>query len=107
MESELRVHFLDTDAYEMVDGLKTLFASQFRIMKYELRDKFLSAEMEENSRLESHLATMQRIHGCLTRDLDYWMTDEIAIDGVLCSLPFTMILSLAISCKENCSPSMN
>ena len=107
MESELRVRFSNTDAYEMVDGLKALFASQVRIMKYELRDKFLSAEMEENSRLESHLATMQRIHGCLTRDLDYWMTDEIAIDGVLCSLPFTMILSLAISCKENRSPSMN
>ena len=47
MESELRVHFLNTDAYEMVDGLKALFASRVRIMKYELRDKFLSAEMEE------------------------------------------------------------
>ena len=87
MESELRVRFSNTDAYEMVDGLKALFASQVRIMKYELLDKFLSAEMEENTCLESHLVTMQRIHGCLTRDLDYWMTDEIAIDGVMCSLP--------------------
>ena len=58
MESELRVRFSNTDAYEMVDGLKALFASQFRIMKYELRDKFLSIEMEENSRLESYLETM-------------------------------------------------
>ena len=91
LESESRVRFSNTDAYEMVDGLNALFASQIRIMKYELRDKFLSVEMEENSRLESHLATMQKIHGCLTRDLDYWMTDEIVIDGMLCSLPFTMI----------------
>ena len=58
MKSELRVRFSETDAYEMVDGFDALFASQFRIMKYELRDKFLSIEMEENSRLESHLATM-------------------------------------------------
>ena len=85
------MRFSHTAAYEMVDGLKALFASQFGIMKYELRDKFLSIEMEENSRLESHLATMQKIRGCLARDLDYSMTDEIAIDGVLCSLTFTMI----------------
>ena len=65
MESELRVRFSNTDAYEMVDGLKALFASQFRIMKYQIRDKFLSVEMEENSRLESHLATMQRFMGAL------------------------------------------
>ena len=58
MESEARVRFSNTDAYEMVDGLKVLFASQFRIMKYQIRDKFLSVEMEENSRLESHLETM-------------------------------------------------
>ena len=44
MKSELRVHFSDTDAYEMVDGLNVLFASQIRIMKYELRDKFLSVD---------------------------------------------------------------
>ena len=58
MESELRVRFSDTDTYEMVDELNALFASQIRIMKYEIRDKFLSVEMEENSRLESHLETM-------------------------------------------------
>ena len=107
MEYELQVRFSNTDAYEMVDGLKALFVSQFRIMKYELRDEFLSTKVEENSRLESHLETMHRIHGYLTRDLDYWMTNEIVIDGVVCSLPFIMILSLAISCKENRSPSMN
>ena len=87
MESELRVRFSNTNAYEMVDELKALFASQVRVMKCEYLDKFLSMKMEENTCLESHLATMHRIHGCLTTDLDYWMTDEIAIDGVLSSLP--------------------
>ena len=47
LESESRVRFLNTETYEMVDGLKALFALQFRIMNYELRDKFLSTEMEE------------------------------------------------------------
>ena len=60
-----------------------------------------------NVDVDGYISQPSRIHGYLTRDLDYWMTDEIAIDGVLCSLPFTMILSLAISCKENRSPSMN
>ena len=87
MESELRVRFSNTNAYEMVGELKALFASQVRVMKCEYLDKFLSMKMEENTCLESHLATMHRIHGCLTTDSDYWMTDEIAIDGVLSSLP--------------------
>ena len=71
MESELRVRFLNTDAYEMVGELKALFASQVRVMKYEYLDKFLSTKMEENTCLESHLATMHGIHGRLATDLDY------------------------------------
>jgi hypothetical protein len=69
----------------MVVKLKVLFPSQVRIMKYEYLNKFLSINLEENTCLESHLATMYRIYGFLT-DLGYWMTNEIAIDGVLCSL---------------------
>ena len=87
MESELRSRFSNSNAYEMVDELKALFASQVRVMKYEYLDKFLSMKMEENTCLESHLATMHGIHGRLATDLDYWMTDEIAIDGVLSSPP--------------------
>jgi hypothetical protein len=69
----------------MVDGLKVLFASQVRIMKYLYLEKLFSIKMEENTFLESHLATMHKIYGCLT-NLDYCMTNEIAIDGVFCSL---------------------
>ena len=71
MESELRVRFSNTNAYEMVDELKALFAPQVRVMKYEYLDKFLSTKMEENTCLESHLATMHGIHGRLATDLDY------------------------------------
>ena len=56
-------------------------------MKYEPLDKLLSIEIEESICLESHLAIMNWIHGCLTSDMDYWMTDIFAIDGVLHSLP--------------------
>jgi hypothetical protein len=49
-------------------------------------DKFLSIKLEENTSIKSHLATMHRIHEYLT-DLGYWMTNGVAIDGVLCSLP--------------------
>jgi len=87
MDSELRVRFSNTNAYDMVDELKALFISQVRVMKYEYLDEFLSTKMEENTCLESHLANMHRIHGRLVHDLDYWMTDRFAIDGVLRSLP--------------------
>jgi len=84
---ELRPRFFCTNAYEMVDGLKALFISQVRVMKFEYLDKFFSTKMEENTCLDSHLATMHGIHARLTGDLDYWMADELAIDGVLRSLP--------------------
>ena len=56
-------------------------------MKYEHLDKLLSIEIEGSTCLESHMAIMNEIHGRLTSDMDYWMTDSFAIDGVLHSLP--------------------
>ena len=56
-------------------------------MKYEHLDKLLSIEIEGSTCLESHMAIMNGIHGRLTSDMDYWMTDSFAIDGVLHSLP--------------------
>jgi hypothetical protein len=38
----------------MLVEIEALFASQVRIMKYELMDKFLSIELEENIYLKSH-----------------------------------------------------
>jgi hypothetical protein len=83
VESELREHFSNTNAYVMVAEFNALFASQIRIMNYEYLDKFLLIKLEENIYLKSHLATMHMIHGFLA-DKDYRMTNEIAIDGVWC-----------------------
>jgi hypothetical protein len=58
MKSEFREHSSNTNAYVMLVDLEPLFASQVRIMKYELMDKFLSVELEENICLKSHTATM-------------------------------------------------
>ena len=71
----------------MVLELKALFASQVNLMKHDWMNKFFSQMMEENTCLQSHLAIMHRIHACLTVDLDYWMTDALAISVVLRSLP--------------------
>jgi len=89
MEPELRVHFSNTNAYDMVADLKAHFITQIRVLKYECLDEFLSKKMEENTSLQSHLAVMDEIHGRLTDDLDYWMDDSFAIDGVLRSLPLS------------------
>ena len=56
-------------------------------MKYEYMDKFLSTKMEENTCLERHLAIMHGYHERLVVDLDYWMIESFAIEGVLRSLP--------------------
>ena len=87
MVAGMRGRYQNTYPFEMVDELKTLFAPQVRLMKFECLNEFLSTKMEENTCLESHLANLHRIHRRLTGDLDYWMTDALAIDAVLFSLP--------------------
>jgi hypothetical protein len=58
MKSELRERSSNTCLYLMFVELEALIASQVRIMKYELMDKFLSIELEENIFLKSHTATV-------------------------------------------------
>jgi hypothetical protein len=53
MKSEIWGRSSNTNAYVMLVELDALFASQVRVMKYELMDKFLSIELEENICLES------------------------------------------------------
>ena len=87
MALELRFHFDDTSAYDIVDELKSMFVAQFRVARFELEDEFLSTKMEEHTCLETHVAKMHGIHQRLVEDFDYWSTDEFAITGVLRSLP--------------------
>ena len=71
----------------MVNELKALLYRKSEVMKYEHLDKLLSIEIEGCTCLESHMAIMNGIHGRLTSDMDYWMTDSFAIDRVLHLLP--------------------
>jgi hypothetical protein len=48
----------NTNSCYMVVELETLLASQARIMKYGLIDKFLSIELEANICLKGHTTTM-------------------------------------------------
>jgi len=86
METGLRERFGALDAYEMIEGLKEIFAPQVRVMKYQYFGHFISARMEENNSLEEHLDIMRSYHEHLV-DLNYGMTESFAIDGVLHSLP--------------------
>ena len=81
------MHFDDTSAYDIVDELKSMFVSQFRVARFELENEFLSTKMEEHTCLETHVAKMHGIHRSLVDDFDYWTTDEFAITTVLHSLP--------------------
>ena len=107
METGLRECLKVVDAYEMIEGLKEIFAPQVRVMKYQYFGHFISARMEENNSHEEHLDIMRSYHEHLA-DLNYGMAEGFAIDGVLHSLPpATKTLSQAMSCEENRSPSMN
>ena len=87
MSHELRDQFEETDTFDMIDMLKSMFMNQFRVARFELENKFLSTKMEENTCLKTHLAKMHGIHLSLVEDFDYWTTEESAIYTVLHSLP--------------------
>ena len=86
MERELRVQYEGAPTYVIVDQLKSMFVSQFRVAKFELENEFLSTKMEEHTCLETHVTKMHGIYR-LVEDFDYWTTDEFAITTVLHSLP--------------------
>jgi hypothetical protein len=86
METELRERFDKTEAYQIVVELKALFAPQVRVMRYQYLDLFLSTKMEEHGDIKEHTATMYGYAQRLS-DLDYKLPDDLAVDGVLRSLP--------------------
>ena len=86
---DLKVRFNHTSAMDTIDELKVLFMEQVRIMKFECLNEFLSTMMEEKTCLEQHLVKMLDIHRRLTFYLEYWMTDELAVDVVLRLLPLS------------------
>ena len=87
MAYDLRVQFGDIRADDIVRDLKTRFAAQVRVARFECLDEFLSTMMEEKTCLDMHLVKMHEIHRCLTLIWNYWMADETAMDVILRSLP--------------------
>ena len=71
MAVELRLHFENSSAYDIVDELKSMFISQFRVARFELENEFLSTKMEEHTCLETHVVKMHGIHRSLVDDFDY------------------------------------
>src|SRR3954471_24109794 len=49
MSEDLSIQFQDTDSYDMMDILKTMFIREFKVAKFELESKFLSKKMEERT----------------------------------------------------------
>ena len=89
MNFDLRGQFNNSRANEIIDELKVLFIAQVRVIKYECLDEFLSTMTEEKTCLDQHLVKMHEIHRRLTYVWDYWISDELAIDVVLCLLPLS------------------
>ena len=87
MNVDLGNQFEDLSAIEIVNELKSRFIAQVRIARFEVLDEFLSTKMEENTCLEQYLRKMHRLYFTLVDVWDYEMTDKLAIDGLLRSLP--------------------
>jgi gag-polypeptide of LTR copia-type len=92
MSEDLSIQFQDTDSYDMMDTLKTMFVREFRVARFELESKFLSTKMEERTSLGDHLDRMHEMYLTLVEDYEYWTmnestTEEFAINTLLHSLP--------------------
>src|SRR3954470_8755280 len=92
MSEDLSIQFQDTDSYDMMDTLNTMFVREFRVARFELESKFLSTKMEERTSLGDHLDRMHEMYLNLVEDYEYWTmnestTEEFAINTLLHSLP--------------------
>ena len=87
MTFDLGIQFQDLSAIEIVNELKSRFIAQVRVARFEVLDEFLSTKMEENTCLDQHLGKMHRLYYALVDVWNYEMTDKLAIDGLLRSLP--------------------
>jgi hypothetical protein len=89
MEAELRKHYENMSAYEMISSLKDAFAPQARAERYEASELFFSAKMEEHNSVSKHVVKMsgyvQRLN-----NLECTISNELATDRVLQSLPLAL-----------------
>ena len=98
MNSDLSRQFNNLNAIEIVDELKDRIIAQVRIARFECLNEFLSTKMEKNTCLEQHMRKMHEIDYTMVSVWNYEMTDDLAIDGVLRSLPLaSRIISVTMS----------
>jgi hypothetical protein len=86
MESDLQKCFKKMSAFEIITDLKDIFAPQARAERYESSELFFSTRMDKHSSVSKHVVKMSGYVQCLNA-LDYQISDELAIDRVLQSLP--------------------
>src|ERR1043165_738524 len=82
MSEDLSIQFQDTDSYDMMDTLKTMFIREFRVARFELESKFLSTKMEERTSLGDHLDKMHEMYLTLVEDYEYWTMNETATESL-------------------------
>jgi hypothetical protein len=82
MESDLQKGFEKMSAFEIITGLKAIFAPQAWAERYEASELFFSTRMDEYSSVSEHVVKMssyvQRLNA-----LDCQILDELVIDRVL------------------------
>jgi hypothetical protein len=86
MESDLQKRFEKMSAFEIITNLKVVFAPQAWAERYEASELFFSSHMDKHSSVSEHVVKMsgyvQRLN-----TLECKISDELAIDRVLQSLP--------------------
>jgi hypothetical protein len=86
MESDLQKRFEKMNTFEMITDLKAVFPPQARAERYEASELFFSSRMDKHSSVSEHVVKMscyvQRLNA-----LECKISDELAIDRVLQSLP--------------------
>jgi hypothetical protein len=88
-ESDLQKRLEKISAFEIIINLKAIFSPQAQAERYEASELFFSSCMDEHNSVSGHMVKMsyyvQRLNA-----LECKITDELAIDRVLQSLPLAI-----------------
>ena len=86
MSSDLAKNMEDIGAYEMLVQLKGMFQKQARQERFDTMKQLISCKMEHGSSVSTHVVKMKGYIDQLKK-LDYPLSDEMAADFILNSLP--------------------
>ena len=86
MSPELQKQYEDSDAYNMIEGLKGMFESQARVERYNTLKALFGSKLAEGSPVSPHVIKMIGYIEALDR-LGIELDPELAMDVILQSLP--------------------